>query len=268
MSQAPTGYEPLNTLKPVARDIWLIDGPAVRYYGLPYSTRASVVRLDNGDLWVHSPTQLTDDLRDELKVHGPVRHLIAPNQLHYTHLTEWQVAYPDAVTWAPPGVVERAAQKGLNLNIDHALGAPAETPWDGQIDQMIVEPSKTHREAVFCHRVSDTLIVTDLIQSFETAKVPARMRPYVWITGVDDSDGKMPAHIRWRIKKKDVLVDCIDRMIKWRPRRIILAHGRWYTNNAVFELERAFRRIVSDRRWDEVSKKMDREKERENARDR
>lgn len=58
-----TGYEPLNTLKPVADDIWLIDGPAVRFYGMPFPTRATVVRLANGDLWVHSPTELSDGLR-------------------------------------------------------------------------------------------------------------------------------------------------------------------------------------------------------------
>ena len=29
-------YEPLNTLKPVAEDIWIVDGPAIRFYGMPF----------------------------------------------------------------------------------------------------------------------------------------------------------------------------------------------------------------------------------------
>ena len=62
-----TGYEPLNTLKPVAPDIWVIDGPAIRFYGLPFSTRATVVRLAGGDLWVHSPTALTEALAEDLR---------------------------------------------------------------------------------------------------------------------------------------------------------------------------------------------------------
>ena len=48
-----TGYEPLNTLKPVGKDLWLIDGPAIRFYGMPFSTRATVIRLADGGLWVH-----------------------------------------------------------------------------------------------------------------------------------------------------------------------------------------------------------------------
>ena len=110
-----TGYEPLNTLKPVARDIWLIDGPAIRFYGLPFSTRATVVRLENGDLWVHSPTHLTEDLRAELDALGRVRHLVAPNWIHYAHIAHWQAAWPGAVAWAAPGVAERAAKKGMAL---------------------------------------------------------------------------------------------------------------------------------------------------------
>jgi len=40
-----TGHEPLNTSKEVAGEIWLVDGPAIKFYGMPFSTRATVVRL-------------------------------------------------------------------------------------------------------------------------------------------------------------------------------------------------------------------------------
>jgi hypothetical protein len=33
-------------------------------------------------------------------------------------------------------------------------------------------------------------------------------------------------------------------MIAWNPERIILAHGRWYRDNAVAELKRAFRWLL------------------------
>ncbi|MEB8387830.1 DUF4336 domain-containing protein [Rhodobacteraceae bacterium KMM 6894] len=252
----PTGYEPLNALKPVGPSIWLIDGPAQSFYGLPFSTRATVVRLENGGLWIHSPTRLTDALRAELDELGPVRHLIAPNWIHYAHIADWQAAYPDATAWAAPGVAQRAAKKGLTLSFDHNLGDTAEPPWHNQIDQMIVEGSKVHREAVFHHRASKTLILTDLIENFETAKLPMWMRPLVWIAGIDDSDGKMPPDLRLSFRKKP-LVDSIERMIAWAPDRLILAHGRWYDRGAVAELERAFRRLLSDRRWDAALKTIE-----------
>ncbi len=243
-----TGHEPLNTLKPVAPDIWLIDGPAVRFYGMPYSTRCTVVRLADGKLWVHSPSLLTDALRTELKALGPVRYLIAPNWLHYVNIASWQQAYPDAATYAAPGVAARAARKGAPLRVDDDLGQTAPPAWADQIDQMIVLGSKRHREAVFFHRTSATLILTDLIQNFETAKLPVWMRPLVWLAGIDDSDGKMPLDMRMTFAKAP-LAESVEEMIAWNPQRLILAHGRWYPQDAVEELRRAFRRILRDREW-------------------
>ncbi|SEO51344.1 protein of unknown function [Salinihabitans flavidus] len=243
-----TGYEPLNTLKPVARGLWLIDGPAIRFMGLPFSTRATVVRLDNGDLWVHSPTALTDGLRGELDALGPVRHLIAPNWIHYAHLPRWQAAFPEAIAWGAPGVAERAAKKGVTLRLDHELQWDgAEAPWSGQIDQMIVRGSEVHREAVFFHRASATLILTDLIEAFETANLPVWMRPIVRIAGIDDSDGKMPPDMRWTFRDKAALVEDVTRMIDWAPERVILAHGRWFDRGGAAELERAFRHVLKSR---------------------
>lgn len=251
--EAPTGYEPLNTPKSVADGLWLIDGPAIKFLGLPFSTRATVIQLEDGGLWVHSPTFLTDGLRADLDALGPVRHLIAPNWLHYAHLGDWQAAYPRAESWAAPGVVERAAKKGLALTPDHILGSDgAEAPWRDQLDQMIVRGSTLHREAVFFHRATRTLILTDLIEAFETRKLPVWMRPIVWLAGIDDSDGKMPPDLRWSFRDKDALAEDLERMIAWGPRRVILAHGRWYEHSGVEELERAFGKILQKRRWEQA----------------
>lgn len=256
------GYAPLNTLKPVAPWIWVIDGPPVHHMGLPFSTRATVVRLANGDLWVHSPTQLTDALREELDATGPVRHLIAPNGRHYTHMANWQAAYPQARAWAAPGVAARAAENGIALQFDDDLGPAAPPDWDGHINQIIVGEPDQHSEAVFFHCGSHTLILTDLIQNFETAKLPAWMRPVIWLAGIDDTDGKMPPDLKWRFRNsREQLADAVDQMIDWRPRRIILAHGRWYENNAVDELERAFRKLMRHRRWEKVMAEMDADRE-------
>jgi len=248
-----TGYEPLDTLKPVADGLWLIDGPAIRFFGMPFSTRATVVLLENGDFWVHSPTRLTDGLRRELDAIGPVRHLIAPNWLHYAHLDDWLAAYPEAQAWGAPGVEARARKKGLALQIDHTLQWDrAEAPWDGQIEQMIVRGSKLHREAVFFHHASQTLILTDLIEAFETAKLPVWMRPLVWIAGIDDPDGTMPPDMRRSFRDRTALGADLERMIAWAPERVIIAHGRWYESNGVAELERAFRKVLNHSRWDKA----------------
>ncbi|WP_371227105.1 DUF4336 domain-containing protein [Roseovarius sp. 2305UL8-3] len=255
-----TGYEPLNTLKPVAEGLWLIDGPAIKVAGFPFSTRATVVRLESGDLWVHSPTQLTEILHAELDALGPVRHLIAPNQFHYTHLNDWQATFPEAQFWAAPGVVERAAKHGLTLPQDQPLQADqAERPWAEQIDQLLVRGSKWHNEVVFFHRPSSTLILTDILQAFETAKLPAHCRPWVWLNGIEDVDGRMPPIIRRSYRDKNALGEDIEQMIDWGPRRVIIAHGKWYERNGVAELERAFRKLLRDRQWTRAFDEMEKQ---------
>lgn len=240
-----TGYEPLNTLKPVAPDVWVIDGPAIRFYGLPFSTRATVVRLENGDLWVHSPTYLSDELADELRALGPVRHLVAPNWIHYAYVAEWQAAFGGTVSWAAPGVAARAAKHGMALRFDHDLGPEAEAPWRGQIKQIIVEGSPVHREAVFFHSATKTLILTDLIENFEPGKMPWWLRPLLRLAGITDPDGQMPRDMRATFRgHKDQLRAAVERMIAWAPERIILAHGRWYKAGGVDELRRAFRFVL------------------------
>ncbi len=240
-----TGYEPLDTLKPIAPDIWIIDGPPIKFYGAPFSTRATVVRLKSGELWVHSPTRLTEGLIAQMRALGPVRHLVAPNWIHYAYVAQWQAAFEGTTSWAAPGVAARAAKQGMSLRFDHDLAADAEAPWQGQIEQMIVEGSRVHREAVFFHNASRTLILTDLIENFELGKVPWYLRPLLRVAGIADPDGKMPIDMRASfLGHRDQLRAAVERMIGWAPERVVLAHGRWYESDGVAELRRAFRFVL------------------------
>lgn len=240
-----TGYDPLNTLKPVADDIWIVDGPSIRFYGIGFSTRMTVVRLANGDIWLHSPTKISDALKAEVAALGPVRHLIAPNWIHYAYIAEWQKAFPDSRAYGAPGVAARAKKHGMNIRFDEDLGQSTPDAWAGQIKQMIVEGSKVHREAVFFHDASRTLILTDLIENFEPRNLSWIMRILTRLGGIQDPDGQMPRDMRMTfsggIKK---LRAAIEQMIDWGPERIILAHGRWYDRDAITELKRSFRWVL------------------------
>ena len=247
-----TTYPPLGTLKPVAERIWVVDGPAVICRRMPHSTRATVVQLSDGDLWVHSPTGLCDGLRDELAALGPVAHLVAPNWDHTAFIDDWRAAYPGARVWAVPG----DGPRGPGIDFDHALGG--ETPWQNEIAHLIVGGSRKYREAVFCHRLSATLILTDMMQNFDTARLPVWMRPLIWLAGTDDSDGKMPYLMRRRYRNAE-LSQALERMIDWRPRALILSHGGWFENGAVRELERAFKKLLHERQWSRALDDMDRD---------
>lgn len=242
-----TGYEPLFTLKPVAPDIWLVDGPIIRFYGMPFPTRMVVVRLNDGGLWLHSPIDPDEDLLSALAELGPVRHLIAPNWIHYAYLPAWQRLFPDAQTWAAPGVRERAASRKMALRIDHDLTDQAPQDWAGIIDQIVVPGSPVHREAVFLHRPSKTLILTDLIENFEATNLPVWFIPMAWMAGVLDPDGKAPIDMRQTFRKGRAQArGAIEEILAWAPERLIMAHGRWYDAGAMAELHRAFRWVLRD----------------------
>lgn len=237
-------YEPVGTLKPLARDIWIVDGPVIGmkwlWTELPLPTRMTVVRLSSGDLWVHSPVALSGGLKAELAELGPVRYLVAPNKIHYWWIGEWRIAYPDALAFAAPRVEEKAAPHGISF--DRELRDAPEEAWAGEIGQVLV-PGSFMTEAVFLHRPSSTLILADLIENFEMAKVHGVFGRFLLrLGGVAHPHGSMPKDLRATFYgHKDDVKRAVETMISWKPERIVLSHGRCYEENAVAELRRAFR---------------------------
>lgn len=234
-------YSPLNILKPVAKNIWIVDADNISFYGLPYSTRMTIIRLKNGDLFIHSPTPLTAELKQAVKALGTVKHLVSPNWIHYAYINQWQQAFDNTVAWASPNVKARAKKYKINVTFDRDLAEKAEAEWVDEIDQIIVQGSKIHIEVVFFHRSSKTLILTDLIENFEANKLPIWMVPLAWLAGILDPNGHPPRDMKMSFGRgKPQLRSALKTMISWQPEKIILAHGRWYPQNAVSELKRAF----------------------------
>ena len=174
-----------------------------------------------------------------------MRCLIAPNWIHYAYIGAWQARYPEARAWAAPGVRERAASRKVTIRIDAELGDEAPVEWAGVIDQQIVAGSSIHREVVFFHRPSKTLVLTDLIENFERRAVPVWIVPLLLLAGNLDPDGRTPRDMQATFRKgRDAARASVERMIAWGPERVILAHGRWYPENGVAELRRAFRWLL------------------------
>jgi hypothetical protein len=223
----------------------VVDGDVISFYGLPFPTRMTVVRLSNGAIWVHSPIQPDPGLLKAVAALGPVRHLVAPNWIHYAFFPPWQAAMIDSVGWAAPGVQDRARAYGVPARFDRDLGDDAPPEWAADIDQRLVRGSSIHHEVVFFHRASRTLILTDLIENFEPKNVPCCFRPLVALAGTQDPDGKAPLDMRWSFRGgRATLRATVEELISWAPERVIVAHGRWYERDGVAELRRAFRWVL------------------------
>ena len=239
-------YPPLNTLKLVADDIWIVDGPVIRFraFGIriPFATRATIIRLEGDRLFVHSPTPLVPGLKAEIDRTGVPRWIVGPNRLHYWWIPDWRSAYPEAEVYLAPRISEQA---GGRIDFDcRTLDQPSGYPWEGPIKTLSV-PGTYMTEVVFFHVPSRTLVLTDLIENFEREKLGIVMRLMTRLGGVRDPDGSTPSDLRASfLKQLPQVKSAVETMIAWDPQRIILAHGRWYTHGGTAELRRAFRWIL------------------------
>jgi hypothetical protein len=239
-------YDPLETLKPFADQVWIADGPEIGMsflgFTFPFPTRMTVVRLPSGDLWLHSPIAWSERLARSIADLGHIRHLIAPNTLHTSYLGSWRDRFPEARTYGPPGLPAKAKTR---LVLDETLETEAPRAWEGAFDQCLTRGSVV-TEIDFLHRASRTLILTDLIENFEPRRVRSSLlRWMIRMAGAADPDGKAPIDMRLSfLGHRGEVRKSVERMLAWAPERIILSHGRCYETNGVAELRRAFRWIL------------------------
>jgi hypothetical protein len=234
-------YPPLGTPKRVADDVWIVDGPLIRFGGfglsMPFPTRMTLVRIADGSLFVHSPTALTPALRNAVAGLGRPRWLVAPNRIHYWWLPQWHAAYPDARVYTAPGVREQAGARIAFETL--ALAGTDGYPWDAAIATLPVA-GRYMTEVVFFHRASRTLVLADLIENFERGRLGTWwMRWLTRLGGAQDPHGSMPRDLRATYPRA-TLRAAVRRMLAWEPERIVLAHGRWYDRDGTGELRRAF----------------------------
>ncbi|QSX38612.1 DUF4336 domain-containing protein [Shewanella sedimentimangrovi] len=230
-------------MKPFGENIWLFDGPSVPFFGLPYSTRMTVVRLNDDELWVHSPIALTPELQQQVSGLGTVTYLIAPNKLHYLFLAQWQAAFPESRLYVAPGVEHKLTRLQPPPVICQQLAEmeSATSPWTGDIEQLIFSGSSVMQEAVFFHHPSKTLILTDLIENFPPEHFKSWQRPLARITGILAPNGRTP--LDWRLSfstRKAEARDCLGQMLAWAPEKIVLAHGLCIEKDGSHFLRRSF----------------------------
>jgi hypothetical protein len=240
---ADVTYPPLDVLKPVAPDVWVVDSGPMKAMGvIPIPLRTTVIRLPQDGMMVHSPSRLTPDLRRQIEEIGPIRHLVAPNIAHWTYLKDWQQALPEATTWAAPNLRKRAQVRASGLRLDHDLGNPPPESWPLDLEQIAVHGGASFCEVALHHRPSKTLILVDLVQNLEREKLPLLLRPFAAAAGVLAPEGRAPAYLRAIVTLGGKQArEAGQRLVALRPERVIFAHGRWFDRDAAASLERSLR---------------------------
>ena len=226
----------MRSLQPIGPGIWLADGTDVSVAGFQYPTRMALVQLAEGGLFVWSPVALTDTMRAEVEVLGPVQFIVAPNSLHHLFVQQWQAAFPSAKTVAAPGLAKR--RKDMKLNGE--LGDEPHAGWANDIDQVAVRGNAITTEVVFFHKASGTVLFTDLLQSLKPGSFRGWRALVAKLDGMTAGEPRVLQKFRVAFTDRKAARPAIRRILEWPVRQVLMAHGPVVNTDAAALLQRAF----------------------------
>ena len=146
--------------------------------------------------------------------------------------------FPTRMVWCPP----RQIAKRPNLRFTQDLADQGALACADQIDQVIFRNTITD-EVVFFHRASNTILVTDIIQSMPRDWYSGWRR---WIARMDLMTERVPTMPRkYRLGfRGSNLGDAYRIAARWPVQNLIMAHGPVVTENAHSFFKNAFAPVI------------------------
>jgi hypothetical protein len=218
-------------LNKIADNIWAVEGQASLMPGVKFPVRATVVRLSDGGLLVHSPIDFSGEMAASIGKLGEVSTLLAPNLFHHLFLGDAQNHFPDAQTICGAGM----AKKKKDLRIDATFGDSLPGTLSDDFDHVMIEGAPRFDELVLLHRPSKSLIVADYF--FNIHETEGLLSPLVLrMTG---SYKKATQSKLWRkmTKDRDAMVKSAKAVLDLDFERVIMGHGDVVDDGRAFTKE-------------------------------
>jgi hypothetical protein len=219
--------------------IWASERP-IWFAGVRMRARTTVVRLDDGRLLVHSPTQPTDDWLKQVAALGEVSWLVVPNCFHHLGTPATAAAFPAAKILAP----KSAAARNPELRIDVEIQEPAFAEAVPELALVPLAGVPFLDETLFYHRPTQTLLGADLV---------------VWADEADHWTWRFAARIMGCFKRvrvsPDVRKKVVDKQAASRSlqalqpfsiERLVIAHGRVIDEAPMTRVLEAWRMVGVD----------------------
>lgn len=226
----------MNQLTQFGEHVWICEGPRVRMMTIPFTTRMTIVELEPGSLWVHSPIDPTAEIQEAVNALGDVKAIIAPNRIHSLGVEPWKRLYPLAEVWVSPRFQERHP----DIPIDHVIGQEPPLAWKGEIDILPFQGSSFLDEVVFFHGRSGTLIITDLIQRHDPFEETRFWRLVKGAVGVLGSAGGTARDLLSTFNDRVSARESAEALLQWDFDRVVISHGMCITKDAHRVVEDAF----------------------------
>ncbi|MEF1290148.1 hypothetical protein QTO00_09930, partial [Vibrio sp. M260118] len=132
-----------------------------------------------------------------------------------------------------------------DISFNASLNSSSGWPWSDDIEQVLFSGSPLMQECVFFHKLSNVLIVTDLVENFSGQEFNYWQRLVAKGVGILAPNGKMP--IDWRLSFMFGKADArkhLDRLLQWNPQVLVMSHGEIVRQNAKEFLTKSFKWLI------------------------
>jgi len=201
-----------------ANRLWYADMRYRRVVG-SYLRRMVVLKLDDGELIVFSPIQLTTKLQIQLAELGPIKAVVEPSPHYHDSLSDWWLAYSQAYFLATPTLI----QKRSDLNFDAALGTHTHPLWQGQLLQTAIMGIRKPRKILFCDPVSHTLLLADQLIGSQP-HLPISQQLHAALEG-GYREFRLPLSERISLENSAQLRASVQEIMTWPFDKLISSNG-------------------------------------------
>lgn len=166
----PSDPAKVMVIRDITPNITTLSVPFARFGLIKVGGRATLVKLQTGNIAVFSPVALTSDVKSKVRTMGPIKYIVAPDIEHHIFVTPWAKEYPEAEVVGVEGLPEKREgnpdTKGIRFH--HIFTAKNKRDmrispeFDEEFDYEYFH-SHSNKELVFLHKPSRTLIEADML---------------------------------------------------------------------------------------------------------
>jgi hypothetical protein len=221
-AKLPSKIEPYDSIREIEPDLYTMDGD---WGSTRFRRRMTILRIRSRELVIINPIRMEERDYAKLEALGLVTHIVAPNTFHNSDGEFYRKRFPLA-RFYPPG----AAHTGWSAELRK------------EVEVHAVAGLRFLNETVFFHRVSKTLVVTDLVFNmqdhvtgiekllFQINKIYKRFGPsrvFKWVF----------------VKNKNLVGRSLDKILRWDFDRVVMNHGDILERDGPTKIRQSFAEI-------------------------
>lgn len=218
----------------VPGSIWVKER-SLWFSGVRLRARTTVVRLDDGRLLIHSPSEPDSACRAALDRLGEVSWIVIPNRFHHLQAPATKAAYPRAEVLGPGSAKARNALVSLDRTIDDphlASSLPG-------FRLVHLDGVPFLDETLLFHEPTGTLIGADLMM----CGCASDHWTWRWSSRLfgQYERHRAPPDVRWNTRGSEALRRSFDQLDKLPVARVLVAHSAPVVDRPLEQLREAWR---------------------------